>query len=120
MHLLHKLLGSPMDDPNRVVVHVAGTNGKGSVCLKIANTLRNQRRSDGKKLNVGIFCSPHVSSFRERMQVNGEMISEEEVVDLLPQIYELCLPENNDIPATFFEITTALAFLFFAKRQTDV
>ena len=106
--------------PNRVVVHVAGTNGKGSVCLKIANTLRSQRGSNGKKLNVGIFCSPHVSSFRERMQVNGEMISEEEVVDLLPQIYELCLPENNDIPATFFEITTALAFLFFAKRQTDV
>ena len=54
------------------------------------------------------------------MQVNGEMITEEEVVELLPQIYELCLPENNDIPATFFEITTALAFLFFAKRKTDV
>jgi len=134
MHLLHKLLGNPMDDPNRVVVHVAGTNGKGSVCLKIANALRNQQRknistapgqeedNDGneKKLNVGIFCSPHVSSFRERMQVNGEMITEEEVVELLPQIYELCLPENNDIPATFFEITTALAFLFFAKRETDV
>ncbi len=54
------------------------------------------------------------------MQVNGEMITEEEVVELLPQIYDLCLPENNDIPATFFEITTALAFLFFAKRKTDV
>jgi dihydrofolate synthase/folylpolyglutamate synthase len=135
MHLLHKLLGNPMDDPNRIVVHVAGTNGKGSVCLKIANALRNQQRrsaspnsseeedndkNNDKKLNVGIFCSPHVSSFRERMQVNGEMITEEEVTELLPQIYELCLPENNDIPATFFEITTALAFLFFAKRQTDV
>lgn len=140
MHLLHKLLGNPMDDPNRVVVHVAGTNGKGSVCLKIANALRNQQRrrvlsatseqeqdcddkndnSNNRQLNVGIFCSPHVSSFRERMQVNGEMITEDEVVELLPQIYELCLPENNDIPATFFEITTALAFLFFAKRGADV
>jgi dihydrofolate synthase/folylpolyglutamate synthase len=130
MHLLHELLGSPMDDPNRVVVHVAGTNGKGSVCLKIANTLRSQKRrkpspfSDGEEndgqLNVGIFCSPHVSSFRERMQVNGKMITEEEVVELLPQIYDLCLPENHDIPATFFEITTALAFLFFAKRGADV
>ena len=121
MHLLHKLLGNPMDDPNRTVIHVAGTNGKGSVCLKIANTLRSQQHRDGgRKLNVGIFCSPHVSSFRERMQVNGEMITEEEVVELLPQIYDLCLPENNDIPATFFEITTALAFLFFAKRNTDV
>lgn len=136
MHILHGLLGSPMDDPDRVVVHVAGTNGKGSVCLKVANALRNQERRDvspflrqeGKEdlktinteLNVGIFCSPHVSSFRERMQVNGKMITEEEVVELLPQIYDLCLPENNDIPATFFEITTALAFLFFAKRGTDV
>jgi dihydrofolate synthase/folylpolyglutamate synthase len=54
------------------------------------------------------------------MQVNGEMITEEEVIELLPQIYDLCLPENNDIPATFFEITTALAFLFFAKRGVDV
>lgn len=61
-----------------------------------------------------------MSSFRERMQVNGKMITEEEVVELLPQIYDLCLPENNDIPATFFEITTALAFLFFAKRGADV
>ena len=53
------------------------------------------------------------------MQVDGEMITEEEVVELLPQIYELCLPENNDIPATFFEITTALAFMFFAKRGAE-
>lgn len=135
MHLLHKLLGNPMDDPNRVLVHVAGTNGKGSVCLKVANALRNQQRNTShasgekndnygdnneEKLNVGLFCSPHISSFRERMQVNGEMITEEEVLELLPQIYELCSPENNDIPATFFEITTALAFSFFAKRKTDV
>ena len=103
------------------MVHVAGTNGKGSVCLKIANTLRSQKRKNSEEnLTVGIFCSPHVSSFRERMQVNGEMITEEEVIEFLPQIYDLCLPENNNIPATFFEITTALAFLFFAKRGADV
>lgn len=91
---------------------MAGTNGKGSVALKIANALQRCN------LKVGLFCSPHVSSFRERMQVNGEMISEEEVVELLPQIYEWCAKE--DIPATFFEITTALAFYFYANRQTDV
>eukprot|EP00526_Cylindrotheca_closterium_P011897 CAMPEP_0113628368 /NCGR_PEP_ID=MMETSP0017_2-20120614/14698_1 /TAXON_ID=2856 /ORGANISM="Cylindrotheca closterium" /LENGTH=466 /DNA_ID=CAMNT_0000538669 /DNA_START=276 /DNA_END=1676 /DNA_ORIENTATION=- /assembly_acc=CAM_ASM_000147 len=108
---LHKLVGNPMDDPSRVVVHIAGTNGKGSVALKIANTLRQS----GKR--VGIFCSPHVSSFRERMQVNGELISEDEVVDLLPQVYELCV--KHDIPATFFEITTLLAFLFYEKHQVD-
>jgi dihydrofolate synthase/folylpolyglutamate synthase len=99
--------------PNVAVVHIAGTNGKGSVCLKIANTLQQQ-----PGLNVGLFCSPHVSSFRERMQVNGEMITEEEVVELLPSIYDLCI--QNDIPATFFEITTALAFSFYAKRGAHV
>lgn len=93
------------------MVHIAGTNGKGSVALKIANTLRKS----GKK--VGIFCSPHVSSFRERMQVNGELISEDDVVELLPQVYELCV--KHDIPATFFEITTLLAFLYYEKHQVD-
>jgi dihydrofolate synthase/folylpolyglutamate synthase len=92
---------------------VAGTNGKGSVCLKIANALQKQSGN-----NVGLFCSPHVSSFRERMQVNGEMITEEEVVELLPKIYDLCI--EHDIPATFFEITTALAFAFYAKRGANI
>lgn len=69
-------------------------------------------------LKVGLFCSPHVSSFRERMQMNSDLISEEEVVRYLPQIYALC--EEHDIPATFFELTTALAFLFFHKRNADV
>jgi dihydrofolate synthase/folylpolyglutamate synthase len=95
-----------------MVIHIAGTNGKGSVALKTANALRKCG------LKVGLFCSPHVSSFRERMEVNGEMITEEEVVELLPQIYDWCAQE--DIPATFFEITTALAFLFYAKRETQV
>jgi dihydrofolate synthase/folylpolyglutamate synthase len=52
------------------------------------------------------------------MQVNGEMITEEEVVDLLPKIYDLCV--EHDIPATFFEITTALAFAFYAKRNANI
>lgn len=95
-----------------MVVHIAGTNGKGSVALKTANALRKCG------LKVGLFCSPHVSSFRERMQVDGEMITEDEVVELLPQIYDWCAQE--DIPATFFEITTALAFYFYAKRGAQV
>ena len=110
MDQLHKLLGRPMDE--LTVIHVAGTNGKGSVCWKIAKTL------ELAGLRVGLFCSPHVSSFRERMQVNGQLISEEQVVEYLPQIYELC--KIHDIPATFFEITTALAFLFFAQENVDV
>jgi dihydrofolate synthase/folylpolyglutamate synthase len=111
---LHEAMGSPMDDPARVVVHIAGTNGKGSVALKIAKSLE----LSNPNLTVGLFCSPHVSSFRERMQVNGELISEKEVVDLLPSIYKLC--EDWGIPATFYEITTALAFSFFHARQTNV
>lgn len=94
------------------VIHIAGTNGKGSVAMKIAKVLELM------DLRVGLFCSPHVSSFRERMQMNGQLISEEEVVQLLPELYALC--ETYDIPATFFEITTALAFLFYQKHKVDV
>ncbi len=110
MEELHELLGRPMD--KLTVIHIAGTNGKGSVALKIARTL------ELTGLKVGLFCSPHVSSFRERMQVNGKLISEEQVVEYLPRIYELC--RKHDIPATFFEITTALAFMFYAEENVDV
>ena len=82
------------------------------MALKIAKTLQ----SSG--LNVGLFCSPHVSSFRERMQINDQLIREDEVVHLLPHIYELC--KIHDIPATFLEITTLLAFRYFALHQVDV
>ncbi|CAB9505347.1 Probable bifunctional folylpolyglutamate synthase/dihydropteroate synthase [Seminavis robusta] len=111
---IHEQLGNPMDDPNVTVIHIAGTNGKGSVALKIAKTL--EFLDDG--LTVGLFCSPHVSSFRERMQINSELISEQEVVQYLPRIYEIC--QQHDIPATFFEVTTALAFLFYQQRGANV
>jgi dihydrofolate synthase/folylpolyglutamate synthase len=106
---LHDLLGRPLDDPGLLVVHVAGTNGKGSVALKVAKTLELHG------LRTGIFVSPHVSSFRERMQVNSTLIGEEHVVRLLPEVYRLC--EEHGIPATFFEITTALAFMFFLEEK---
>ena len=82
---LHAALGHPMDDENKVVViHIAGTNGKGSVAWKIARTLE----AANSQLTIGLFCSPHVSSFRERMQVKSagkkdRLISEQEVVTLL-------------------------------------
>ena len=110
---LHAAIGNPMDQTKNIcVVHIAGTNGKGSVALKIAKTLQYAG------LKVGLFCSPHVSSFRERMQINDALISEEEVVQLLPHLYELC--QTHDIPATFFEITTLLAFRYFALHKVDV
>lgn len=109
---LHEALGSPMDDPNTSIIHIAGTNGKGSVAFKTAKTLELAGH------RVGLFVSPHVSSFRERMSVNGVPISESEVADLLPKIFATC--QSHDIPATFFEITTALAFLFYRKNNVDV
>lgn len=111
MEKLHEAIGNPMNSKDLVLVHVAGTNGKGSTSLKIARTLEQAG------LKVGLFVSPHVASFRERMQVNGDYITEEEVEFFLPKIYEIC--EKQKIPATFFEVTTALAFHFFAERKCN-
>jgi len=93
-------------------VHVAGTNGKGSVSTKIAHGLQLQGR------NVGLFTSPHISTFRERIRVNSTMIPQSAVIDLLRDIYDTIDAQN--IPATFFEITTLLAFLYFAKQNIDI
>lgn len=83
-------------------VHVAGTNGKGSVSLKIAEGLKKQGRT-------GLFTSPHISSFRERIQIDGKLIEEEEVVELLPPLFQ-------HMPLTFFEITTLIAYLYFKDK----
>jgi dihydrofolate synthase / folylpolyglutamate synthase len=113
MEQLHAAMDRPIESIP-LVVHIAGTNGKGSVAYKIAKTAQYSNN----QLKVGLFCSPHVSSFRERMQINDQFITEEEVVQLLPKIYETC--KDKDIPATFFEITTMLAFQYFAMQQVDV
>lgn len=89
-------------------IHVAGTNGKGSVTTKIAKALE----LEGKR--VGLYTSPHISCFRERIKINGEMISESEVEEILPDLLQ------NQVHATFFEITTLLAFLHFAKHNVDI
>jgi folylpolyglutamate synthase/dihydrofolate synthase len=109
---LNHALGKPLDDPRISVIHVAGTNGKGSVCLKIARSLELA----GHK--VGLLISPHISCYRERMSINGELISEKQVEEYLPQILDLC--ESRGIPATFFEITTGLAFRYFVDCGADV
>ena len=110
-HALYHALGRPLDDIP--VLHVAGTNGKGSVVTKLATTLQLQTSAA-----VGMFVSPHISSFRERMQINGACITEDEVVEYLPRIYDACV--QHDIPATFFEITTALAMVYFQQRNATV
>lgn len=93
-------------------IHVAGTNGKGSVVTKIAKGFE----LSGKK--VGLYTSPHISCFRERIRINGEMILETSVEDILGRIFHLIEIEN--IRATFFEITTLLAFEYFAEQKVDI
>ncbi len=91
-------------------IHVAGTNGKGSVTHMLASVLQEA----GYK--VGIYCSPHLIDFRERVKVNGQMISKQEVIDFVAQCKDLF----DEIEPSFFEYTTALAFQCFAQQKVDV
>jgi dihydrofolate synthase/folylpolyglutamate synthase len=89
-------------------VHIAGTNGKGTVAYKIAAVLQENG------YRVGLFTSPHINTYRERIQINGKMISEVDVVEGLEKI--LPLIENPK----FFEVTTLLAFDYFAEKEVDI
>jgi dihydrofolate synthase / folylpolyglutamate synthase len=91
------------------VIHVAGTNGKGSTCAFSRAMLEAQG------LKVHVYTSPHLVEFRERIRVAGSLISEEELVATL----EECERVNGGRPITFFEITTAAAFLAFARHKAD-
>jgi|JI10StandDraft_1071094.scaffolds.fasta_scaffold32418_6 dihydrofolate synthase/folylpolyglutamate synthase len=89
-------------------VHIAGTNGKGSVAYKMAAALEENG------YRVGLYTSPHLFTYRERIQINGKMISEIEVVEGLEKI--LPLIKNPK----FFEVTTLLAFDYFAEKEVDI
>ena len=101
-----------VDLRDRTVIHVAGTNGKGSVCAMIDSILRAQN------YRAGLFTSPHLVTFRERIRINGEMISEEAVANGLTTIRDLV--HGWDPHPTFFEVTTALALKYFAKAKIDI
>ena len=94
------------------VVHVAGTNGKGSVCTAIANALQNQG------FRVGLFTSPHLEDFRERFRINGDMPSEEWVVGFLERFRPAV--ETADFTPSFFEWTFGMAMVWFAEEDVDV
>ena len=102
--------GSP--NTSTKVIHVAGTNGKGSVCAMIDSICRAQG------YRTGLFISPHLVTFRERIRVNGEMISEAAVADGLTIIRDLVA--DWDPHATFFEVTTALALKHFGDAKIDI
>ncbi|WP_068468221.1 bifunctional folylpolyglutamate synthase/dihydrofolate synthase [Candidatus Protochlamydia phocaeensis] len=106
---LQKLLNYP--DRSFHTIHVAGTNGKGSVVTKIAAGLEHAG------YRVGLYTSPHLSCFRERIRINKQMIPEEAIEELLPYLFNLA--EAEQIPATFFELTTFLALLYFAREKVD-
>lgn len=109
---LYGLIGRPLDVGSMVTIHVGGTNGKGSTSYKVAQCAHLSG------LKVGLFVSPHISSFRERVQVNHELIPEKDVLQCLPEILELCV--EHKIAATMFEITFVLAALYFKRTNCDV
>ena len=94
------------------IIHVAGTNGKGSVCAMIESICRAQG------YRTGLFTSPHLVTFRERIQVNGEMIGETEVADGLNMIREIIRAWEPH--PTFFEIATALGLLHFREKECEI
>lgn len=91
-------------------VHVAGTNGKGSTSHMLASVLQ----SSGYK--TGLYTSPHLKNFTERIKVNGNEVSQEFVIDFVNRIK----PEIDRIKPSFFEITVAMAFDYFSKCKVDV
>lgn len=106
-------LSAFLDHPEKAFssIHIAGSNGKGSVATKIAAALAQ----DGHK--VGLFTSPHIHTFRERIRVNGAMISCEEVAYGLNQLFSLA--KTHALEPTFFEFTTLLALCHFRACGVD-
>jgi len=92
-------------------LHIAGTNGKGSTAAMTASILQ------AAGYRVGLYTSPHLVEFRERIRVNGEMIAESQMTQLTEQLQSVCQP---DLFPTFFEYTTAMAFQHFADSGVDV
>jgi dihydrofolate synthase/folylpolyglutamate synthase len=104
---------SELDNPHRKfeTIHVAGTNGKGSVCAMIANLLQIQG------FRVGLYTSPHLIHFNERIVINGNPISNDHVVNLYQKVKDV---QKQDRELTFFEYTTAMAFCAFAEQKVDI
>lgn len=91
-------------------IHIAGTNGKGSTSHTIASILQDAN------YKVGLFTSPHLVDFRERIRVNGEMISEQYVIDFVENHRSFFEP----LHPSFFELTTAMAFKYFEEQKVDI
>lgn len=91
-------------------IHVAGTNGKGSTSHMLASILQSAG------LKVGLYTSPHLKDFRERIKINGELISKQYVIDFIEKYKN----DFEKIQPSFFEMTVGLAFDYFANEQVDI
>jgi len=109
---LAALAGNPQEKLR--FIHVAGTNGKGSVCAMLESVYRMAG------YRVGLFTSPHLISFAERMQVNRQLISEEDIVRLVVEIQPLLKKFAADGHPTFFEVVTVMALKYFAGQNCDL
>lgn len=113
---LAELAGNPQERLR--FIHVAGTNGKGSTCAMLESIYR------AAGLRVGLFTSPHLVAFGERIQINRELISQSEIVQLVEEMQELLRrgwsPSASDAHPTFFEVVTVMALRHFAARNCDL
>ncbi|MFN3195861.1 MAG: bifunctional folylpolyglutamate synthase/dihydrofolate synthase [Chlorobiota bacterium] len=105
---LASAVGNPQND--YPTIHIAGTNGKGTTCSVVTSLLTEMG------LKVGLYTSPHIKDFNERIRVNGTRIADDELVDFS----ETLLPKAEELDATFFEITTVMAFMHFHNHEVDV
>src|ERR1700728_119151 len=106
---LAKLAG----DPQRKLrfIHVAGTNGKGSTCAMLESIYR------AAGLRVGLFTSPHLVLFGERIQVNRQLISEADITRLVGEMQDLLKQFSPEEHPTFFEVVTVMALRYFAEQK---
>ena len=105
---LLELVGNPQKELS--FIHVAGTNGKGSVSAYISNILQCQN------FKTGLFISPYIIDFRERFQINGEMISEDDLEYYTGRIRTAVDKLQEEDKPTQFDLITAIAFLYFKEK----
>jgi len=105
-----EVLGNPHEKTN--YIHVTGTNGKGSVCKKLASVF------EFSGFKTGLYISPHITTFRERIQINSKFIEKEKIIELLKHIFDIC--SKNSLKLTYFEYVTLLCFLYFKENNIDI
>jgi dihydrofolate synthase/folylpolyglutamate synthase len=106
------VLCNALGNPQKALrcIHVAGTNGKGSTCHMLSSILQEAG------FKTGLYTSPHIKEFGERIRINGEMISKEFVVDFVEQVKNICA----ELKPSFFEVTVAMGFEYFKKQEVDI